>query len=66
MIKENTVYTKFKQWAIDNGVLISHKVDFPAEFGPMKLAGIGALANIACNEAIIAVPNKLIISVKKV
>jgi hypothetical protein len=57
---------KFKEWAIKNGVLISEKIDFPAEFGPSKLAGIGAADNIPANTAIIAVPNRLIISVKKV
>lgn len=61
----SSIYKRFIDWCFENG-LILNKCQFPAYFGDDQLRGIIATEDINPKEAIMFVPNKLLITDKMI
>eukprot|EP01017_Pseudomicrothorax_dubius_P051575 TRINITY_DN9960_c0_g1_i3.p1 TRINITY_DN9960_c0_g1~~TRINITY_DN9960_c0_g1_i3.p1 ORF type:complete len:524 (-),score=127.06 TRINITY_DN9960_c0_g1_i3:45-1616(-) len=56
---------RFQQWLVENNVRISPKIRYPVCFGQEGYTGVLAVEAIEPNEAIIAIPNHVLITVSR-
>ncbi|KRX00204.1 Rubisco LSMT, substrate-binding domain [Pseudocohnilembus persalinus] len=63
-LKESEDRVRFCKWVQENGLLLKN-VDYPVGFGLLGVPGIAASDEIPENTILAAVPNKMIINVKK-
>ncbi len=62
------VYTEYKKWLNQNGVLCDPRIRYPSYFGQKTkgVVGVSASKPIEKNKAVIAVPYNLLITMDKV
>ncbi len=62
------IYSKYKNWLKENGVILDPRIRYPSYFGspPNGVIGISTSKAIERKKAVIAVPYELLITVAKV
>lgn len=64
-VKKDPKYDAYRTWLKEKGVLWKD-IDFPVAFGPSGVIGVAASKDIPNSQAIICVPNKILITTTKV
>lgn len=63
-LKQDPKYINFVNWALDNGAKFP-RLDYPVAFGKNGLVGIGAKEDIGPCDAMMMIPNKMLITEDK-